>query len=260
MIAVPAPLDELNTRITELKADLGFVALAAQLRPRIGAVVRWQATGPVLQLVKQFMSARSSRPEGVYGALLVRLLAAFERYLRMLIIQSVEQRVSGVRTYDELPAKLSNRNLVLTGRVLAAIDAPRDHLTLDIDSLVANLASCKRGSDSFRLNAQAFSATITGASPAVIEKALQNVDVTGCWDGVGANTSLAKLLETKGARATGNRACERLKELWRWRNHLAHGGDEEIALSELQLSEAIDFVALFSAVLDSTVKKQLKSH
>ncbi len=254
-----AALDELNTRISELKADLRFVALAAQLRPRVGAVVQWQAVGDVLELVRQFMGVKSSRPEGVYGPLLIRLFATFERYLRMLIIQSVEERASGVRTYDELPENLRNRNLVLTGRVLAAIDAPRDHLTLDIESLIANLASCKRASHSFRLNARAFSATVTGASPVVIEKALENVAVAGWWDAVGGNKALVKLLGTRGARATGDRARARLKELWRWRNHLAHGGDEEITVTESQLCEAIDFVDCFSAALDSTVKKQLKS-
>jgi hypothetical protein len=256
---VAAALEELTTRINELKADLKFVALAAQLRPRVGDVVRWEAVGEVLELVKQFMNVKASRPEGVYGPLLIRLLAAFERYLRMLIIQSVEQRVAAAQTYDELPDILSRRNLVLTGRVLAALDAPRDHLTVDIESLISNLASCKRGSGSFRLNVQAFSATVTGASPGVVEKALESVDVVDWWDGVGGNTALAKMLGTKGPRATGNRAYERLKELWRWRNHLAHCGDEEIALSEAQLHDAIDFVTCFSAALDSTVKKHLVS-
>jgi hypothetical protein len=257
VIALAAALDELNARISELRADLTFVALATQLRPRIGDVVQWQAVGEVLELVKQFMSAKSSRPEGIYGPLLVRLLAAFERYLRLLIIQSVEQRASGAPTYDELSETLGKRNLILTGRVFAAIDTPRDHLTLNIDSLISNLASCKRGSGSFRLNAQAFSATVTGASPSAIENALRYVDVSDWWDGVGGNATLAKLLQTKGARATGGRAHERLKELWRWRNHLAHGGDEEIALTESQLHEAIDFVDSFSAALDTAVKKRL---
>lgn len=138
-----------------------------------------------------------------------------------------------------------------------AIEAPRDHLTVDIESLISNLASCKRGSGSFRLNAQAFSATITGASPSIIEKALGNVDISDWWDAVGGNAALARLLQTRGARATGDRAHERLKELWRWRNHLAHGGDEEVALTESQLREAIDFVDCFSAALDATVKKRL---
>jgi len=252
------PLDELNTRISELKADLAFVALAAQLRPRIGEVVQWQAVGDALELAKQFMNAKSSRPEGLYGPLLIRLLAAFERYLRMLIIQSVEQRAAEVRNFDDLPRILSNRNIVLTGRVLAAIESPRDHMTLDSESLVANLATCKRGSGAFRLNAQAFSATVTGAGPTIIENALKNVDVGDWWDGVGGDSTLAGLLGTKGPRATGDRARERLKELWRWRNNLAHGGDEEIALSESQLHEAIDFVACFSDALDSVVKRKLR--
>jgi RiboL-PSP-HEPN len=130
-------------------------------------------------------------------------------------------------------------------------------MTLDIESLIANLASCRKGSGSFRLNADAFSATVTGTSPYVIEKALQNVDINDWWDGVGGNARLAKLLQTKGARATGDRAHERLKELWRWRNHIAHGGDEEIALTEPQLREAIDFVDSFSVALDAAVNKRL---
>ena len=255
-------LDELNARISELRADLTFVALAAQLRPRIGDVVQWNAVGvgEVLELVKKFMGAKSSRPEGVYGPLLVRLLAAFERYLRLLVIQSVEQRTSGAVTYDKLSETLRKRNLILSGRALAAIDDPRDHLTLDFESLISNLASCKPGSGSYRLNAQAFSGTVTGASPSVIDKALQYVDVSNCWDGVGGNATLAKLLKTKGPRATGVRAQERLKELWRWRNHLAHGGDEEIALTEFQLHEAIDFVDSFGVALDTAVKKRLNGH
>jgi hypothetical protein len=252
------PLAELNTRIDELKADVTFVSLAAQLRPRIAEVINWQSTGDVLELAKQFMKVKLARPEGVFGPLLIRLLAAFERYLRQLVIEAVNQRAAAARTYDDLPATLSRRNLALTGRVLAAIDAPRDHLTVDVQLLVDNLASCKRGSGSFRLNAQAFSAIVTGASPMVIEKSLENVDVTEWWDVVGVNQTLAGVVGTKGPRETRHRAGERLKELWRWRNHLAHGGDEDITLSETQLREAIDFVACFSDALDDAVKKQLK--
>jgi hypothetical protein len=252
------PLDELNTRISELRADLEFVALAAQLRPRIGAVVHWQGRAHEVQLVRQFMEGKLSRPEGLYGPLLIRLLAALERYLRLLIIYSVEHRTSEAQFFDDLPKGLCNRNVVLTGRVLAAIENPRDHLPMDTESLVANLASCRRGSKAFRLNSQAFSATVTGAGPSIVERALETVDVSDWWDAVGADPSLAELLGTKGARATGGRARERLKEIWRWRNHLAHGGDEETAVSESQLRDAVEFVSRFGGALDLVVKKRLK--
>jgi hypothetical protein len=239
---VASALDELNTRISEIRADHMFVALAAQLRPRIGDVVQWQAEGEVLDIVKKFMQAKSTRPEGMYGPLLIRLLASFERYLRMLVSQTIESRTSGLKTFEELPEGLSNRNMIFTGRILAAVGSPRDHLTMNVESLVSNLATCRKGAEVFRLNALAFSATVMGVSPETVQKALEILDVDGCWDGVGGYNALAKNLGTKGTRATGERAKERLKELWRWRNHLAHGGDEEIALSESQLRDATDFI------------------
>lgn len=245
---VPSALEELNTRIDELKSDLRLVALAAQLRPRIGSIIRWDPPSDVVTLVKQFMELKSSRPEGVYGPLLVRLMALLERYLRSSVAQKV-RLVSGARTYDDLASTLGNRNLMLTGRVLAAVNEPRDYLSFDIESLIENLASCRLGNASFRLNPEVFSATVTGLSPTIIDRALGYVDVKDWKDKLGANKELARLLGTKGARATGERACERLKELWRWRNHLAHGGDEEIALTEQQLQEAIDFVLQFGRAL-----------
>lgn len=254
---MPPPLEELNTRISELKADLGFVTLAAQLRPRIGHVVQWQAQDAVLDIVRQFMNSKTSRPEGVYGPLLIRLLATFERFVRMLVVHSLEERISVFKSFEEVPESLANRNLILTGKVLAAIGAPREHLTFDIQALISSLASCKKGSQSFRFNTQAFSATVTGASPAIIDKVFESLDVTGWWDGVGGDGDLAGLLGSKGARSTGERAKERLKEIWRWRNQLAHGGDEEISLTEQQLQDAIAFVGYFSAALDRVVRQRL---
>ncbi len=252
------PMDELNARIAELKVNLAFVALATRLRPRIGEAIQWGAAGEVLLLVKEFMDNKSVRVEGVYGPLFIALMASFERYVRMLVIQTVEKQAAVAKTYDEIPATLANRNLVLTGRVLANVDAPRDHITLNVESLISNLASCKSGNAAFRLNARAFSTTVTGVNPAVVEEALKAVGVTEWWDGVGGSAELAGLLGTRKPRETGLRARERLKELCRWRNHLAHGGDEEIALSETQLREAIDFVVSFSDALNKTVQKHLQ--
>jgi hypothetical protein len=251
-------LDELNARIAELRGNLAFVALAARLRPRIGDAIRWEAGVEVVQLAREFMNSATVRLEGVLGSLFVALMASLERYVRMLVIQAVEKQAELAKTYDEVPPTLANRNLVLTGRVLANIDAPREHITIDIESMISNLASCKRGNSAFRLNVQAFSTTVTGVSPGVVEEALKAAGVPEWWDGVGGSAKLAGLLGTRGPRDTGNRARERLKELCRWRNHLAHGGDEEVALSEAQLLEAIDFVVLFSDALNRSVQKHLQ--
>ena len=69
---------------------------------------------------------------------------------------------------------------MLTGRVLASAESPREHLNFDTDLLIGNLATCKEGNSSFRLNAEVFSASIRGAGPANID-ALGNVNVAKWW-------------------------------------------------------------------------------
>jgi hypothetical protein len=250
-----APLHELQARVKDLDSDVTFVALATQLRPRVANVIDWASAGEELELVRRFMNEASTRPEGVYGPLLVRLLATFERFLRMLVVEIVEGRISAASGYDGLPVELKEQNVILTGRALATLASPRDYMTLDIQALIKNLATCVPGSVSFRLNAEAFAATITGASPDVMEKALRYVGIKFSWDDVGRSSDLTVLLGTRGTRETAKRARERLKELWKWRNHLAHAGDEETAVSESQLRDAMAFISLFSAVLDGTVQR-----
>jgi hypothetical protein len=251
-------LEDLRARLTELKADLAFVTAATQLRPRLAEILQWSGSRGTIQLAQRFMDAKESRPEGIYGPLLVRLMAVLERYVRLLVVEGVEHHTSAVKTFDELPQKLANRNLILTGRILASLDSPRDYLSFNVEELIVNLASCKAGSDSFRLNPHAFSASLIGISPAAIDKALESIEVGECWDAIGGDAKLEAMLGTKGARATGSQSANRLKELSRWRNHLAHGGDE-IAITEAQLRDAIDFVWAFTTSLDTVVKKHLKA-
>jgi hypothetical protein len=251
---MPSPLDEFAAQIDGLRADMEFVRVASQLRPRIGPILQWQARGVETELAKRFIKAAPSRIEDVYGPLLVRLFACLERYLRKAITSAVISKVMLAESYDDLPGTLRDRNIILTGRLLAALDNPREYLILNISEMIENLASCKTGSSRFKLNSDAFAATVSSANPQVIEKALENIDVSNWWDKIGASQTVVGQLGTKGNRATGLRAKERLGELTRWRNHVAHGGDGQITISDSQLSEAVDFIAAFATALDKIVQ------
>jgi hypothetical protein len=250
---MPKPLQELQTEIEALRADLEFIRLASQLRPRIGKVLQWQAQGEETDLAKRFINSRPSNIETVYGSHLVRLLASLERYMRNTIAQIVDQRAANAADYDTLDGALGHRNRVLTGRLLSALDAPRDYLNVNVEELIQNLASCTHGPGTFKLNAVAFSSALGGVSPSSLEKAFENLAISEWWDRVGADRKIAELLGTKGPRATGDRAKERLKELARWRNQIAHGGDGEIVISESEIADAIDFVSAFSTAFDMVV-------
>ncbi len=252
------PREELTILIDEITADADFVAFAAQLRPRLNGLVRWEGMGTEERgFVQSFLRIKDSRPEGLYGPLLVRRLAAFERYVRSLIIWTVEQRNSTAKEYEDLSPTIASRNRILTGRVLACAELP-DHLAFDIPALIENLATCKAGG-AFRLNTTVFSFGISGCSPKHLDTALEHVDIVDCWDRVGKNAQLIAILGTKGARATGVSTKDKLKELSRLRNHLAHGGDGTPLISEADLRDAIAFITAFSKALEDLVLANVAS-
>lgn len=253
-----AALQELTARLGDLRANVQFVTAAAGLRPRLGELINWQLPVHVRAPGQALLDARASRPEGLYGALLVVAVAAFERFNRQLVEFAVDETARKAKAFTDVSEHVRLRNTALTGRALASIDSPRDHVSFDYHALAENLSSCNPESKTFRLNASAFSAEVSSGSPAILERALGSVDIKEWWDAVGASTSLQKLLQTKRSRETALRARERLVELWRWRNHIAHGGDEDISLSDGELSGAIDFIEEFSRALDLVVRQRLK--
>jgi hypothetical protein len=251
-------ISEFSLHIGELRADFKFVSLASQIRPRLGEILQWTSPPTYgLDLATEFMSVKDSRTEGIYGTFLVRLLATLERYVRQLLFQSVELRTTRVKTADQLPNTLVQSNVMLTGRILANVNSLPDHLDLDVEALISNLASCKRGNQPFRLNGLAFSHTVTAVTPEVLQRSLRYIDIDNWWDGVGRNSKLADFLQTEGPRATAKRSIERLKELCKWRNQLAHGGDAQVALTESELGDAINFVHFLGIALDEEISSQL---
>jgi hypothetical protein len=251
-------LRELNARLDELEANLVFVASATTLRPRLGGVLNWQVGGEVVRLAQNYLNAAASRPENLYAALLVRAIAAFERFCRQLVENATVR--TGVRSaqYEDLAKHIRERNVVLTGRLLASLDEPRDHLTFDPTTLAQNLASCTPGSASFRLNAAAFAAVVVSGRPLVLERALRNLDVENWRDAVGGTPGLQRLLATAGARATGHAVYQRLEELCRWRNIIAHAGDSEPVVNEEDLHDAIEFLRALAAALGQVVLARLR--
>lgn len=241
-------------RLDEVQISAKFVSTAAALRPRLGRVLNWdeQLGQQELALARGFMDAKDVRYAIIYAALFVAISAAFERFCRQLIEAALRAKVQGV-TYDEIEGTLGTQNRKLTGRILSAIDSPRDHLSFNYDDLVSNLASCRSDTASFQLNEAVFSAMVTGGAPGILERALRNIDVENWWDDVGADPELQKVLGTRKSRETSNHAERRLAELSRWRNLIAHAGDESLEISTAEFDDAVAFIRAFSKALWRTV-------
>ena len=82
----------------DMAADIRFVTLAATLRPRLGAVMNWNAGGDVVA------TARSSSKKGPVDSIhssagvLVRAMAALERYIRQLVEDAVNTTATNAKT------------------------------------------------------------------------------------------------------------------------------------------------------------------
>jgi hypothetical protein len=237
-------LAEINARLDEIELQAEFIALSIRLRPRLNSILRWEVGGEEIELAKDFMKQKGVIEEGMYGALLVRALASLERFIRKCIGNAIVVKSSSATAYDNLPESLQVTNIILTGKLLSNSGSPADHIQYNTIDLVSSLASCKAGNTDFMLNAVAFEAAVTGASPESIERSLKHIGHENWWDSIGSSADMAKILQCTGAgpREIGKKAKQHLRELWKWRNRLAHCGDPEPSVNLEQLRSEISFI------------------
>jgi hypothetical protein len=207
----------------------------------------------------KFGKLGGNQPESFYGPMLIRLVASFERYLRLLMRDAVEGWSKRAKTFDQLPDGLGGRNLVLSGRLIGNSDSPRDHLSLDLFTLVDNLPTCRNGSATYKLNPIVFMDLINGITSEVIERALKAIRINNWQNMVGADKNLQVQLACNRTSDATKQMGARLKELSRWRNNWAHGGDNEVSLTSTEVRGALQFLSAFSKALDLTVTKQINS-
>lgn len=241
-------LAEINARLDEIDLQVEFIALSIRLRPRLNSILRWEVGGEEIELAQRFMSQKGVIEEGMYSAMLVRALGSLERFIRKCISHTVAKKSALAATYDDLPDKLKTMNLVLTGRLLSNLHSPTDHIQYSPSDLVSSLSSCKVGNADFVLNAVAFEATVTGASPDSLERSLRHIGHDEWWDTIGTSSDMETILKCNGAgpRETGKAAKEHLRELWKWRNRLAHCGDPEPLVDFDRLRTELSFIRCLS--------------
>jgi RiboL-PSP-HEPN len=246
-------------RAEELRNDLSFLERAFELRPRIYLVLDFEKRGEALEMARKFGETVDNRPASFYGPMLVRLIASFERFLRMLMQETVESWVKKAQHFDRLPEGLAERNLVLSGRFIGNSDSPRDYMALDMNVMVDNLVTCRAGTAEFRLNSGVFMDLIYGVTSEVIEKSLKTVRINNWMNIVGADKTLQARLGVDRVPDATRATTARLKKLSRWRNNWAHGGDDEVSLTFTEVNDELEFVIAFSRALDSAVAKLIQT-
>ena len=251
-------LDEFNARLAGIKSDISFVAAAARFRPYCYGSLDANVDPEIRTLAQNFANIKDSTTEGIYGALAIRLAASLERYQRSMLQESLSEIAAKAGIFSKIPKKLASRNVTLTGRLLAYSENPRDHLKVDVSELIKNLASCAGDTRAFALNLQAFSATVSGVSDESIEQCLAILEITDFWDSIFNDSKLQQLLEARRTPDAKKSGIQKMKDLSRWRNNWAHGGDDEASLTEDELVRMSIFIGRLVEVVDAMVKTRLR--
>jgi hypothetical protein len=241
---------EFQLTLDELQNSLDFVRLASRLRPRLGKFLAWDhldAEGKTL--VKSFMHQRSVHIETIYNGLFVALAGAFEDYVRRLVQDTITALNVPSKSFDSLSERIRNQNVARTGEALATVHQPLDYLDFDYELLAKNLATCVKGADTYTLNAQAFTISISGASQRQIEESAKRLGFDLNWNHLGAARSLQTVLNTEGAQQTGSKLKEYLQSFTRTRNKIAHSGGRGVAIGDTELEHGITFFRAFAAPL-----------
>jgi hypothetical protein len=248
-----AALSELEARLDEVYAAAHFMDRAYRLKPRVGHVVRWDGPTREVDLVRAFIVDDTSREEEILSALVIRAVAALERFVRQACSEVVEIRARSATTAGKLPVELHQRNLVLSAKLLGTLDSPKDHISFNPKAIVSNLATCDLNGVSFELNTVAFTAFLESPTVKSVEKSFSNTGLTTVFEDLGRFAPMQQFLNTQGTTETRKRTVDTLTDVIRWRNNLAHAGDDERTININELDRIIEFFRIMGRGIDAII-------
>ncbi|MBB5033407.1 HEPN domain-containing protein [Prosthecobacter vanneervenii] len=253
-----AAIREFELTLDEIDSSVRFAALASKLRPRLSPVVnREYLHGDLEQLVKAFTEFKDVNTAHLCRGLIVVISGAFEKLVRRIVEESVIHINSSAPKFDELSQSIRVQNIFFTGRALCSFKEPPDHLSIDTQKLSAQLASCNLGASTFTLNAEAFAMFITNLTPAHLSEVFRSIGITLDWDYFGRIKTFEAMFGTKGPRATGTAASNKLGELIRIRNRISHTGENSSGVDENTVNSYVAFFRIFSPNLIDLVEAKL---
>ena len=250
-------LRDLEMTLAEIRTTLLFVRSAAHVRPRLGSLVTWTSLDEESRLIlRDYMEHKDFQPDFTYRGLYVLIYGTFEEFVRRMLRDAVIAKSNAVQSYDDLDQDLARQNVHRTGQALATIDEPPSYMKLNYDLLCANIGTCRVGSTSFTLNADAFALFFTNLSPKQLAGALRRIGIKLNWDEIGQQKCIKKLYGSQSTRAVAKAASEQLQAFTRKRNLVAHSGGA-VTVSDVDVAEALDFVEKLANALAMIVDGSL---
>jgi len=256
--AVADPKRELEAKLAEVEAAARLVSMATYLRPRLGAMIRWEGlNGSEKELLEEFIRLHDANSRTVLVSLIVICYGSLEDFVRALVERAVLAINATGIDLEKLPVSIFGENIYRTGQVLQTVKTQRTTTNYDYIALAKSLGSCDKDSATLMLNAECFSFGQPIVSPDGIENALARVGVSLNWDRFGADSVVKNVLGQSKTRDCAKAAKGAVEDLVEARNIVSHTGALEGELSEQDVCKYARFLPPFCGVMVKEVGKQL---
>lgn len=229
--------------IDGLISTLGFVDTSERLRPRVGGVLNRDAMDAELRsLVDDYISRSDSYSSQIHPALIVVAYGSFEQYLRRFVEVVVSTICKEVNSVDNLPDAFHEEHIFRTGKALASIRDPRDHIKYDYVDIAKNLGSCVAGESGYSLNHIVFGVDIGALNQVSIDNLLKRVGGGINWDDIARRRAIKDIVGEEGVRRCKKGTIALLQEIASVRNSIAHTGTPSKTLSTTDTVRYLEFI------------------
>jgi hypothetical protein len=247
-----------RVHLDEVRNCVAFIRNSIRLKSSLGKIVDWRLgkTHEIL-LADSFIKLEDLQLRPVLNGLFVTVIAAFEEFLRTIIMLAVRQKVENVKVFHELGQSFIKRHMEYSGKLLAMVNSPPAHLSLDYYDLCRRIGTCLPSSTNIEMNDIAFG-FIRGLTE--IETFIDCIKEIGYQlelDDFGRNRELQNLLHTRKTRETSNELRRVIHEAVSNRHKIAHSGQSHAEISEEVFTYQLSLLELTAISIVIHLNKQL---
>lgn len=197
-----------------------------------------------------FKARREFEEDTVFRGLYIQIGGIFEEFLRNIMVFALTRLEDQTPKYLELPEKVRNQNIYITGRAFCQIYEGISGRKIDFEELAKNIGGCFVGNGDFKLNKHAFTLFVGNCTPDHIEKLLESVGIGDIWNRLAKDKGIRAALGTAKTTETRKEILETISTYVKTRNGITHRG--ELSRS-IDYGELIDLARFYESLANGLV-------
>ena len=251
----------LTVHLDEVHHCVSFLRDSSRLKSILGKLVKWElGDTSETRFAQSFIKSELVQSRPVLNGLLVTVVAAFEEFLRTVIVSAARMRVTKSRKFQDLGESFINRHIEYSGRLLATVHSPPAHISVNYFDICRRLGTCIPDSTAIEINDTALGFIRSVTDIDTFLDCIKGIGYKISLDDMGRDRNLQGFLKTSGTRETSKELKRALNDVVLNRHKIAHSGQSYAEITEDILFEHMKVLELTATAIIHHLTKQLKDN